>query len=170
MARSLNKVMLIGYTADEPAIRVLDNGGKLAQVTVVTNETIKRADGSFEEEPEWNRVVFFGQLADIVDKYVHKGMRLYVEGKLRTRSFTDKDGIKRYITEIQGANMIMLDSKSNSGGPAVPPFNQTNAFNQKPSLEQKVAFNPATSFKPAPASAPASAVDPNLGGNDEIPF
>ena len=161
MSRSLNKVMLIGYTADEPAIRVLTNGGKLAQVTVVTNEAVNRPDGKFEEEPEWNRVVFFGQMADIVDKYVHKGMRLYVEGKLRTRSYTDQAGVKRYITEINGVNLIMLDSKSEAGGKAVPSFNQTNAFNQKPSFDQKAAFNPAPVLNP-------TAVD--LGPDDEVPF
>ena len=163
MARSLNKVMLIGYTADEPAIRVLDNGAKLAQVTVVTNEGVKRHDGKLEEEPEWNRVVFFGQMADIVDKYVHKGMRLYVEGKLRTRSYTDQAGVKRYITEIIGSNLIMLDSKSEVGGRAAPPFNQTNAFNQKPSFDQKAAFNPANLLN-STAAAPASDAD------DEPPF
>ena len=141
MARSLNKVMLIGYTADEPAIRVLDNGAKLAQVTVVTNEGVKRPDGKLEEEPEWNRVVFF----------------------LRTRSYTDQAGVKRYITEIIGSNLIMLDSKSEVGGRTAPPFNQTNAFNQKPSFDQKAAFNPANLLN-STAAAPASDAD------DEPPF
>lgn len=166
MSRSLNKVMLIGYTADEPAIRVLSNGSKLAQVTVVTNEALKRSDGKLEEEPEWNRVVFWGQMADIVDKYVHKGMRLYVEGKLKTRSYLDQNGNKCYLTEINGDNLIMLDSKSDPGSRAAPPFNRTNAFNQKPTFNQKAAFNPASALKPAPAPNPA----PDWGADDEAPF
>ena len=108
-------------------------------------------------------MVFFGQMADIVDKYVHKGMRLYVEGKLRTRSYTDQAGGKHYITEIIGSNLIMLDSKSEVGGRAAPPFNQTNAFNQKPSFDQKAAFNPANLLN-STAAAPASDAD------DEPPF
>ena len=112
MARSLNKVILIGYTADEPVIRTFDNGGKVANVTVVTNEFVRHQDGTSEEIPEWNRIVFWNSTANIVETYVHKGMRLYVEGKLRTRSYTDKTGAKRYTTEIYADNMIMLDSRN----------------------------------------------------------
>ena len=122
MARSLNKVILIGYTADEPVVRAFDNGGKVANVTVVTNENVRHQDGNYEEIPEWNRIVFWNNLANIVETYVHKGMRLYVEGKLRTRSYTDKTGVKRYTTEIYADNMIMLDSRNADGGAPRPPM------------------------------------------------
>lgn len=115
MARSLNKVILIGYAADEPVVKTFDNGGKVANLTVVTNEFVRHQDGTSEEIPEWNRIVFWNNTANVVDTYVHKGMRLYVEGKLRTRSYTDKNGVKRYTTEIYADNMIMLDSRNGDG-------------------------------------------------------
>lgn len=136
MARSFNKVFLIGYTADEPVVRTFDNG-KVANLTVVTNESIRRADtGEYEEHPEWNRIVFWNHQANIVESYVHKGMRLFIEGKLRTRSYTDKQGIKRFTTEIISENMIMLDNRGNNidvpPASARPPFNDSNGFGSRP--------------------------------------
>lgn len=115
MARSFNKVFLIGYAADEPILRNFENGGRVANLTVVTSESIRRHESNdYFELTEWNRVVFWNQQADVVGRYIHKGSRLFVEGKLRTRSYTDKSGVKRYTTEIVSDNMIMLDNR-NSG-------------------------------------------------------
>ena len=115
MARSFNKVFLIGYAADEPILRSFENGGRVANLTVVTSESIRRHESNdYFELTEWNRVVFWNQQADVVGRYIHKGSRLFVEGKLRTRSYTDKSGVKRYTTEIVSDNMIMLDNR-NSG-------------------------------------------------------
>lgn len=130
MARSLNKVILIGYTADDPVIRTFDNGGKVANVTVVTNEFVRHQDGTSEEIPEWNRIVFWNSTANIVETYVHKGMRLYVEGKLRTRSYTDKTGAKRYTTEIYADNMIMLDSRNADAAGPRPDYPGDGQYNR----------------------------------------
>ncbi len=115
MARSFNKVFLIGYAADEPIVRRFENGGKVANLTVVTNESIRRHESNdYFELTEWNRVVFWNQQAEVIERFIHKGSRLFVEGKLRTRSYTDKSGVKRYTTEIVSDNMIMLDTRNNA--------------------------------------------------------
>lgn len=117
MPRSLNKVMLIGYIADEPTVRAFSTGNKVANLTLVTNEFSRNAEtGQSEEIPEWHRLSCWGKIADIVESYVHKGSRVYAEGRLRTRSYTDKNGIKRYTTEINVDNMILLDSRRDAAG------------------------------------------------------
>ena len=111
MSRSLNKVMLIGYTADEPQIRNFPNS-KVANITVVTNESQKNNEtGVYESVPEWHRVSLWYRNADVVEQYVHKGTQVYIEGKIRTRSYTDKTGVKRYSTEIVGDQIILLSSR-----------------------------------------------------------
>lgn len=116
MARSLNKVMLIGNVADEPTIRNIgDNGGVMANITLVTNDYRASENGEYAEIPSWHRVVFWGSSAEIVSKYVHKGTRLYVEGKLRYGSYVDKNGVKRYTTDISCDQLILLDKRQDDG-------------------------------------------------------
>lgn len=103
--------MLIGYTADEPQIRNFPNS-KVANLTVVTNESQKNNEtGVYESVPEWHRVSLWYRNADVVEQYVHKGTQVYIEGKIRTRSYTDKTGVKRYSTEIVGDQIILLSSR-----------------------------------------------------------
>lgn len=121
MSRSLNKVMLIGYTADEPQIRNFPNS-KVANITVVTNESQKNNEtGVYESVPEWHRVSLWYRNADVVEQYVHKGTQVYIEGKIRTRSYTDKTGVKRYSTEIVGDQIILLSSRREYPTP-IPPI------------------------------------------------
>lgn len=127
MARSLNKVLLIGYIADEPTVHNFSTGSKLARVTLVTNEFSRNGDANGNNEvPEWHHLVFWNNMADTVERYVHKGSRLYAEGRIKTRSYTDKEGMQRYATEIVVSNMIMLDSRRDPGdappvaGPYIP--------------------------------------------------
>ena len=114
--------MLIGYTADEPQIRNFPNS-KVANITVVTNESQKNNEtGVYESVPEWHRVSLWYRNADVVEQYVHKGTQVYIEGKIRTRSYTDKTGVKRYSTEIVGDQIILLSRRDQYptpiGGPA----------------------------------------------------
>ena len=103
--------MLIGYTADEPQIRNFPNS-KVANITVVTNESQKNNEtGVYEDVPEWHRVSLWFRNAEVVEQYVHKGTQVYIEGKIRTRSYTDKTGVKRYSTEIVGDQIILLSSR-----------------------------------------------------------
>lgn len=114
MAGSVNKVIIVGNVGKDPEIRTMQSGGKVANISIATSESWKdKATGEKKEKTEWHRVVVFGQLADIVDRYVSKGSKLYVCGSLQTRKWTDKDGVEKYSTEIvlQGFNaeLTLLD-------------------------------------------------------------
>jgi single-strand DNA-binding protein len=116
MAGSVNKVILIGNVGKDPEIKSFDNGGKVANFSIATSESWKdKQSGERKEKTDWHNVAVFGQLADIVERYVKKGSKLYVEGKLSTRTY-EKDGEKRYVTEVVlqgfGAQLNMLDGKS----------------------------------------------------------
>lgn len=105
-----NKVQLIGHVGNEPEIKNFDGGKKMANLTIATNESYTNAQGEKVETTEWHRVTAWGKLADIIEKYVTKGKEVAIDGKLTTRSYDDKDGIKRYVTEVL-ANEILLLSK-----------------------------------------------------------
>jgi len=109
----VNKVILIGNTGKDPEVRTFESG-KMASVSVATTERYKK-DGEQKELTEWHRVVFFGALADIVEKYVKKGTMLYIDGKIRTRDWEDKDGQKRTSTEILADKMTILSKKQEAG-------------------------------------------------------
>lgn len=112
---SLNKVLLIGNCGKDPEVRYAPSGDAIANITLATTETWKdKQSGERREQTEWHRVVFFGRLAEIVGQYVKKGSQLYVEGRLQTRKWQDKDGQDRYTTEIRADEMKMLGGR-NSG-------------------------------------------------------
>ncbi|MDY6419700.1 MAG: single-stranded DNA-binding protein [Succinivibrio dextrinosolvens] len=111
----VNKVILIGNLGDEPSIRSTQTGTSVANASLCTSEKFKDQQGNTTEHNEWHRLVFWGRLADIVGQYCHKGSKLYVEGKIQSRQYDDKEGIKRTAFEIVVSEMQMLDSK-NSGG------------------------------------------------------
>jgi len=104
----VNKVILIGNVGADPDVRYLDGGVAVANIRLATTERYKNKNGENIEQTEWHNVVLWRGLAEIVEKYVKKGMRLYIEGHLRTRSWDDQNGIKRYTTEIFADNMQML--------------------------------------------------------------
>lgn len=105
-----NKVQLIGHVGQEPEIKNLDGGKKVASITLATNEVYTNQKGEKVENTEWHRITAWGKLADLIEKYVTKGKELAIEGKLSHRSYDDKDGIKKYVTEII-ANEVMLLGK-----------------------------------------------------------
>jgi single-strand DNA-binding protein len=107
--QGLNKVTLIGNLGKDPEINIIDGSTKVAKFSVATTETYKDPSGEKQKLTEWHSVVLWRGLADLAEKYLHKGSTVYVEGKLRTRSYDDKDGRKVYVTEIQGEQIIMLD-------------------------------------------------------------
>ena len=114
---SINRVILIGRVRKDVEVRTTDNS-KVASFTLATSERFKDRNGEVKEQTEWHNIVVWGKLADVCEKYVQKGSTLYVEGKLRTRSWDDKDGNKRYITEILASAIQLLDKKENSSDPA----------------------------------------------------
>lgn len=112
----VNKVILVGRLGKEPEVRNLDNGTAVANFAIATSESYKdKTTGEKKETTEWHNIVLWRGLAEIAQKYVHKGDLVYIEGKLRTRSW-EKDGVTRYTTEIVADNMTMLGSRGGSGG------------------------------------------------------
>ena len=105
-----NKVQLIGHVGQEPEIKSLDGGKKLANLTIATNEVYYKENGDKVENTEWHRITAWGKTAEIIEKYVIKGKEIAIEGKLTHRSYDDKDGNKRYITEVV-ANEVLLIGK-----------------------------------------------------------
>ena len=115
MARGVNKVILIGNLGRDPEVRYSPNGGAIANITLATSEAWKdKNTGEQVEKTEWHRVVFFRRLAEIAGEYLKKGSKVYIEGKLQTRKWQDKDGNDRYTTEVVANEMQMLDSRGGS--------------------------------------------------------
>ena len=112
--RGLNKVTLIGRLGRDPELKYFDSGAAKANFPLATSETYTNKDGQRIENTEWHNIVFWRQLAEIAEKYLKKGSLIYVEGKLKTRSWDDQDGNKKYITEVECNNMIMLDKAPSS--------------------------------------------------------
>jgi single-strand DNA-binding protein len=149
---SVNKVILVGNLGRDPEVRYLPDGGAVANVSVATTEAWKDKAGERQEQTEWHRVAFFGKLAEIAGEYLKKGSQIYVEGRIRTRKWQDKEGQDRYTTEIVADRMQMLGSRGGAG---------------------------ASGGSDAPErSAPPSAKEPQAGGaaskfedfEDDIPF
>ena len=115
MSRSLNKVMLIGNVGNDPDIRATSSGTQVAKVSLATNRQWKDSSGQQKEKTEWHRLTFFGRLVDIVDQWVKKGDRLYVEGRLEY-SESETDGQKKYWTDIIVSEMVMLGSTTGGSG------------------------------------------------------
>jgi single-strand DNA-binding protein len=115
---SVNKVIVVGNLGRDPEMRSFPSGDQIANVTIATTDKWKdKQTGEMKEATEWHRVVFNGRLAEIVGQYLRKGSQVYVEGSLRTRKWTDKDGVEKYTTEIRADQMQMLGSRQGMGGP-----------------------------------------------------
>ncbi|MFP4018619.1 MAG: single-stranded DNA-binding protein [Bacteroidales bacterium] len=106
--RGVNKVILIGNVGKDPEVKHLDNGNVMAKFPLATSEVYKNKENEKVTSTEWHNIIIFSKLAEVVEKYVKKGDALYLEGRIRTRSYEDKDGVKKYITEIIVNNMQML--------------------------------------------------------------
>jgi len=117
MARGINKAIVVGNLGRDPEVRYSANGNAIANVTIATTDSWKdRQSGERQEKTEWHRVVFFGRLAEIAGEYLKKGSQVYVEGRLQTRKWEDRDGNERYTTEIVAADMQMLGGRGGGGG------------------------------------------------------
>ncbi len=109
-----NKVQLIGNLGGKPEVKETESGKKLAMFNVATSESYRNAEGEKITETQWHRVVAWGKVAEIAEKYLDKGKEIALEGKLVNRSYTDKDGNKKYITEVQATELLMLGVKAAS--------------------------------------------------------
>lgn len=109
MARSVNKVILVGNLGKDPEVRHLENGAVVANFSLATSESYKdRNTGEMLTNTDWHNIVLWRGLAEIAEKYLHKGDKVYIEGKLRNRSYQDQEGATKYITEIVGDNLVMM--------------------------------------------------------------
>jgi single-strand DNA-binding protein len=139
--KGINKVILIGNLGNDPEIRYLPSGAAVANLSLATNEAWKdKTTGEQQDRTEWHRVVFFNRLGEICRDYLKKGAKIYVEGSLRTRKWTDKNGVERYTTEIIGAELQMLDSRGGAqdGAGYAPPMGESRA----PASQQQAAPMP----------------------------
>jgi single-strand DNA-binding protein len=135
---SINKVILIGNVGKDPEVRYFDNGGSVANFTLATTERgYTAANGTVvPDRTDWHNIVLWRGLAEVADKYVKKGSKLYIEGKIRTRSYDDSSGNKRHVTEIYGETLELLDRKPDANGRAgnaAPPAPLAAAEPQPPS-------------------------------------
>ncbi|MGH8583920.1 MAG: single-stranded DNA-binding protein [Gammaproteobacteria bacterium] len=152
MARGINKAILIGNLGNEPEVRYMASGQAVANVSIATNESWKdRETGETKERTEWHRVVFYAKLAEIVRDYLHKGSQVYVEGRIQTRKWQDKDGHERYTTEIIANEMQMLGGRGAPG----------------PDMESR--GEPRAEGQTAPSQALAAGPEP-ADIDDDIPF
>lgn len=160
---SVNKAILIGHLGKDPEVRYMPNGDAVANVTMATSETWKDKSGEKQEKTEWHNIVFFKRLAEIAGEYLKKGSQIYVEGRITTEKWQDKDGKDRYTTKIVASEMKMLDKKSSGGGSFEVMENDRNEGSS--SRPNRPASSSSAPGKSAPAAK--SSFD---NFDDDIPF
>ena len=164
MARGINKVIIVGNCGQDPETRYMPSGGAVTNLSLATSESWKdKNTGDQQERTEWHRVVFFNRLAEIVEQYVKKGSKVYIEGSLRTRKWQGQDGQDRYTTEIVASEMQMLDSRGGQGQGGYDQSQPDYAQSQPQQAQQNQAA-------PKQAAAPAAAPAQGMGFDDDIPF
>ena len=154
MARGINKVILVGNLGSDPEVKYMPSGSAVANISLATTDSWKdKNTGQQQDRTEWHRVVFFNRLAEIVGEYLKKGSQVYVEGRLQTRKWQDKQGVDRYTTEIVASDMQMLGGRGEGGGSP----NYGGGYSSQPQQQQ-----------PAQSAAPSRAPEPEF--DDDVPF
>jgi len=163
---SVNKVIIVGNLGRDQEIRYMPSGDAIANIAVATSYKSKdRNTGEQKELTEWHRISFFGRLAEIVGQYLKKGSSVYVEGRLQTRKYTDKDGVEKYATDIVAENMQMLGGRQGMGGDSMG-----GGMDDDYSAPQQRQAAPRQA-PPAPAARPQPKPAPNFSDmDDDIPF
>ncbi len=150
MARGVNKAILVGNLGRDPEIRYSPSGAAVANVNIATTDSWKdKNTGEQQERTEWHRVVFFGRLAEVVGEYLKKGSQVYVEGRIQTRKWQDKEGNDRYTTEIVANEMQMLGGRgggSGGGGGSSEDFNQDAGYQGGGSSSSSSSSGPSEDF------------------------
>lgn len=187
---SLNKVFLIGNVGRDPEVRYLDQGSaqggqstKVATFTLATTDRYRDRSGELRENTEWHNLVLWRQLADLAEKFIRKGSQIYVEGRIRTRSYNDQQGQKKFMTEIVADNVQLLGRRDGEGAPvgapapggyAAPAAPAAPAY-QAPSYQAPAPAAPAQDGyrRREPVQAPSAPVAPDFGApaqDDDLPF
>jgi len=160
---SVNKVILVGNLGRDPEMRYLPSGEAVANLAIATTDKYKDKTGQMVEQTEWHRVSFFGRTAEVCGQYLKKGSQVYVEGSIRTRKYTDKEGVEKYATEIRGDRMQMLGGRSGGGMADMDDYNQTAGTGAQSAPRSQPRGN-----APAAAQRPASSGFDDM--DDDIPF
>ena len=165
---SINKVILIGNLGRDPEVRYTPNGAAICNVTIATSRNWKdKTSGEKVEETEWHRVVFYDRLAEIAGEYLKKGRSVYVEGRLKTRKWQDKDGVEKYTTEVIADNMQMLGGREGMGGGTEDGGGRSSGYgSERPAGGGERPARPAPAAKPAPQKSATGFDDMD----DDIPF
>lgn len=158
---SVNKVIIVGNLGRDPEMRYLPSGEAVVNLAVATTDKYKDKSGAMQEATEWHRVSFFGRTAEVCGEYLKKGSQVYIEGSIRTRKYTDKDGVEKYATEIRGDRMQMLGSRA-GGGMA----DMDDGYNQAPPPPRSP--QPAGESRGAQQQRPASSGFDDM--DDDFPF
>jgi single-strand DNA-binding protein len=168
---SVNKVIIVGNLGRDPETRYMPSGDAMTSIAVATTDSWKdKATGEKKEQTEWHRISFFGKLAEIAGQYLKKGSQVYIEGSLRTRKYTDKDGVEKYATDIRADTMQMLGSRQGMGGGAGAGMDDGGGYSSAPPARQNAnagagGGNAGGGSRPAPRPAP------NFSDmDDDIPF
>jgi single-strand DNA-binding protein len=175
---SVNKVILVGNLGADPEVRYLPSGEAVVNLRLATTDSWKDKDGQKQESTEWHRVSYFGRQAEVCGQYLKKGSQIYVEGSIRTRKYTDKDGAEKYATEIRGDRMQMLGGRQGMGGDGGGERSGGSGYGERSGGGNggngggggggNYGSRPASNSAPARQSAPPS----NFGDGfeDDIPF
>ena len=158
---SVNKVILVGNLGKDPELRYTPSGAAVATFSLATSERYKDRNGETQEKTEWHNIVAWRQLAEICGKYLHKGKQIYIEGRIQTRSYDDRDGNKRYITEIVADQMQMLGRAGDEGGGNVG-GGRGEREPRRPRAEESAGRPAAPAYEDFP--------DPPFNPDDDIPF
>ena len=171
-SRGVNKVILVGNLGADPEVRQSPNGSVVANLNVATGESWKDQQGQWQERTEWHRVVLFGRTAEVARDYLRKGSKIYLEGRLQTRKWQDKNGQDRYTTEIVANDMQMLDRAAGGGEAGPRQGGGGGSYGQRPDY----GGSQPDYGQPQSASASNTGYPPSTGGgmdadfDDDIPF
>ncbi len=166
---AVNKVILVGNVGKDPDVRYLDENTAVCKFPLATSEVYKNRNGEKVEQTEWHNIVLWRGLAQVAEKYVKKGSQLYIEGRIRSRSYDDKEGVKRYFTEIVGDNMQMLgkrqdDSSADDYSAPAPQSQASSSGSSSPGNQ-----TPAKDAPQGDYDAPDD-LHPGEGESDDLPF
>ena len=162
---ALNKVLLIGNVGKDPEVRHLESGTAVATITLATSERYRDRNGETRELTEWHTVIAWRQLADLAENYIRKGSQIYVEGKIRSRSWDDQNGQKRYVTEIQADTIQLLGRRSDN--PAAQQAQPQNYGGYSAPVQQPHHPQPQPAQQTTPIVSPADLTD---DGTDDLPI
>lgn len=160
MARGVNKVILIGNSGADPELRYTPGGTAVSNFSIATNESWTDSSGERQERTEWHRIVVWGRLAEICNQYLRKGSKVYIEGKLQTRSWEGQDGLKRYTTEVVARDMQMLDARGEMGS-------MDGGYGGTPQGDGSQGRSQPTDSASDDTSAPEP---PSYAADDDLPF